>query len=281
MSWRGPLCFLARSLYAGFFLITSIYCLLAYIPFTYQQVVVGQLLPWLTTFVRLHPYLYWGALAVVVPTLLPDWKRARSSTIAFFVGMAAAGVALLMHPVLASLENNITSIYWCLASLLPLAAIAIPDWAGRAGAVRWSEAEAGESHRLFAAAWMSALYLTFLYALALYLRARLAHSVRFSPSQWAWAVSWSLLSHLVFFMAIFIVLDLMVGLAGLLRQKRRAEFLGATLVAAALLWLVFRSLVFPPLSFRGWLADGVAAALAFSLVVFATGVSARLVRAGD
>jgi hypothetical protein len=281
MSWRGPAFFLARCLYSGFFLITSIYCLLAYIPFTYQQVVVGQLLPWLTTFVRLHPYLYWAALAVVAPTVLPGLKRARATTIAFFVVMAAAGVALLVHPVMAGLENNLTSIYWCLLALVPLLAVAVLDWISHAGAVRWSEAETGEGHRIFAAAWMSALYLTFLYALALYLRARLAHSVRFAPKQWAWSVGWSALSHLVFFMAIFIVLDLMVGLAGLLARKRRAEFLGSTLVAAALLWLVFRALVFPPISFRGWLADGVAAALALSLVAFATGVSLCLVPGGD
>ena len=281
MSWRGPLFFLARLLFAAFFLITSIYCLLAYVPFTYQQVVVGQLLPWLTTLVGIHPYLYWGALAVLAPTLLAPWKRARKTTIVFLAAMAAGGVALLLHPVLAGLENNLTSAYWCLAAMLPLLWVAILDWMAHAQALRWSGAETAEGRRLFRAAWMSALYLAPLYTLVLYVRAHLAHSLRFSAEQWAWAAGWSGLSHLLFFLAMFIVLDLAVAVAGLSRQKRWAEFVGGTLVALALLWLVFRAIVFPPLSFRGWLADGVAAALAFALVLFSTGVSIRLAHPED
>ena len=134
MSWRGPLFFLARFVFAAFFLITSIYCLLAYIPFTYQQVVVGQLLPWLTTFVRIHPYLYWAALAVVAPTLWSGWKRAPKTTAAFLLAMVAGGVALLLHPVLSGLENDLTSLYWCLAAMLPLLGMAVCDWMGKAWA---------------------------------------------------------------------------------------------------------------------------------------------------
>ena len=281
MSWRGPLFFLARFAFAAFFLITSIYCLLAYIPFTYQQVVVGQLLPWLTTFVRIHPYLYCTALVVVAPTLWAAWKRAPKTTAGFLVAMVGSGIALLVHPVLSGLENNRTSLYGCLAAMLPLLWLAVCDWMGHASALHWADAGGGEGRRLFRAAWMSALYLAPLYTLVLALRAALAHSLRFTGEQWAWAAGWSLISHLLAFMALFIVLDLEVALAGVSRGRRWAEFVGATLVAAALLWLVFRALVFPPLSFRGWLADGVAAALAVSLVTFATGISIRLAHPED
>jgi arylsulfatase A-like enzyme len=281
MKWRGPLFFLARFTYACFFLITSIYCLLTYVPFTYQQVHVGELLPRLTAFVRIHPYVFWLALAVVAPTLVPDLKKSRVVTIGFFVVMAGAGVALVVHPVLRNLGNNITSIYWCLAALLPLLWVAFIDWTGHAEAVPWSPLETSESRRLFQSAWRSALYLAALYALVLYVRGLVAHSMHFSAKQWAWALAWSGLSHLLFFLAMFIVLDLMLGLAGLLTNKRPAEFLGGAVVAAGLVWLVFRSLIFPPLSFHGWLANGVAAALAVVLVAFATGISVRLARADD
>ena len=281
MNWRGPLFFLARFTYACFFLITSIYCLLAYIPFTYQQVHVGELLPRLTAFVRIHPYVYWAVLAVVAPTLVPDLKKTRATTIGFFLAMAAAGIALVVHPVLRNLGNNITSVYWCLAALLPLLWVAVIDWMGHAGAVRWSEAETNEGRRLFHSSWRSALYLASLYALVLYLRGLVAHSMHFSAKQWAWALAWSGLSHLLFFLAMFIVLNLVLEVTGLLARKGLAEFLGGAAVAAGLLWLVFRALIFPPLSFLGWLANGVAAALAVTLVAFATGISVRLARLDD
>ena len=45
---------LARLCVIGFILLSSLFALLAYIPFTYQQVHKGGLLPWLIVFGKLH-----------------------------------------------------------------------------------------------------------------------------------------------------------------------------------------------------------------------------------
>lgn len=42
-----------------FLCIMATYCLLAYLPFTYQQIIQGNLLPWLGVFGRFQPILWW------------------------------------------------------------------------------------------------------------------------------------------------------------------------------------------------------------------------------
>src|SRR6202040_4007759 len=92
----------ARLVVLGFILLSSVYALLAYIPFTYQQVHKGGLLPWLTTFGKIHAQLYWAAFAIACATLAPDLKRARARAlvIGFAAVYAVAGVLLQFFPVM-------------------------------------------------------------------------------------------------------------------------------------------------------------------------------------
>lgn len=274
--------FLGRLEYAAFLLITSLYCLLTFIPFTYQQVHVGELLPWLTAFLHLHPYLYWVALVLVLPTLLTDLKAQRSETATglFLLVAVAAGGLLLLHPLLANLGNDRMSLVWSAAALAPMAWLAGCDWLAKGALLVWVERD-GDDARVFTAAWQSALFVSFLYAAVLWTRSALAHCVQFQARQWVWSLTWSLLSHLLFFMGIFVLLSLATAFAALFAQRRKAELAVVTLVAVALVWTVFRFVVFPPLSFRGWMADGIALELAVVLVAFCTGVSVSLYRAED
>jgi len=69
---------LARLCLCAFVLVTSAYCLLAYIPFTYQWVIKCTLVKWLPVFVSVHPFLYWAVMALVALTLAPDVRNART-----------------------------------------------------------------------------------------------------------------------------------------------------------------------------------------------------------
>jgi len=274
--------FLGRLGYAAFLLMTSLYCLLTFIPFTYQQVHVGELLPWLTAFVHLHSYLYWVALAIVSPTLLADLKAQRSRTatrLFLLVGVAAGGV-LLFRPLLANLGNDRMSLRWSVVALVPLAWLAGCDWLAKGASLVWAEQDEDDG-RVFAAAWQSALFVSLLYSVVLCTRSALTHQIQFPLRQWAWSLTWSLLSHLLLFMGIFVLLGLAAAFAGLFAQRRKVELAAVTLVAVALMWMVFRFVVFSPLSFRGWMADGIALALPVALVAFCTGVSVSLYRAED
>ena len=110
---------------------TSSYCLLAYVPFTYQWVINCTLVKWLPVFVILHPYLYLVVVALASLTLIPDLKSNRKPRLAigFIICHAIAGVALLIHPLLSNLSNDDRSYYWSLVSLIPLVWLALIDHA--------------------------------------------------------------------------------------------------------------------------------------------------------
>src|SRR5476651_252923 len=104
--------FLARLLFLTYVLFTASYCLLCYIPFTYQQVHVGELLPWVTQLSHWHAILFWPALSAALLTILPDLKGGPSRYLA--LGFAGSGVlvgaALLIHPLLPNLTNDFSSL---------------------------------------------------------------------------------------------------------------------------------------------------------------------------
>src|SRR5437588_11347470 len=101
----------ARAIFVGFYLLSALYCLLAYLPFTYHQVHAGGLLPWLDEFVRIQPWLNLAAVAVCVPLLFEPWKKgglARWLAAGLGVFELALGVTFIVHPVLPSLANDST-----------------------------------------------------------------------------------------------------------------------------------------------------------------------------
>src|SRR5690348_7765016 len=61
------LTFASRFVFAVFLLLTTIYCVLAYVPFTYQQIIVAAPMAWLIAFAKFHQWIYWLALAIAAP----------------------------------------------------------------------------------------------------------------------------------------------------------------------------------------------------------------------
>ena len=98
----------SRLLFGGIGLLTSFYCLLAFVPFTYTHFLQFPHFSWLVFFVRFHPPLYLVSLALVAATLIADLDRPRSRNraLAFLLPSSALGVVLLIDPLLASLPND-------------------------------------------------------------------------------------------------------------------------------------------------------------------------------
>src|SRR5579864_4933302 len=101
--------FALRGAFILFFLLSSLYCLLAYIPFTYQQVHKGRLIPALNQFGQWHHLLYWLALALIVPVVGYDSREARRRGFLFLLAMAAAGLLILVLKPLANMEGGLPS----------------------------------------------------------------------------------------------------------------------------------------------------------------------------
>ena len=262
-----------RVLVVLFILLTSIYCLLAWIPFTYQQVVKGGLLPALTVFVKWHPQIYWVIFTLAAFTLLADLRRPKTRwlAMAFLAVHGACGLWLSAHPLLASLRNELRSFYWSLITLAPLAWLAAIDWAGHWGEIEWAEFQRAEDRRIFQAAWRAAVFLSVVYAGVYQLRS----TVPIGATGSLVALASTLLSHLTILFGIFVGLNLLRSAASLTPWPSQVEFALSNVLAGGIVWAVIRVLVFKPISFDGSLAAISATALSVCVMATISGFSLR------
>lgn len=266
----------ARLLFGLFFLMTSSYCLLAYIPFTYQWVVKCTLVKWLPVFVKLHPFLYWIVLVPAGATLVPDLRRSQTRRLAggFIVFHAAAGMMLLFHPLLSNLANDDRSFCWSLISLFPLLWIAAIDYAGRFSERTWAPTD--DEHLTLSTAVLAAVFLSLLYLVMFYVRFASTAGVQLRSSEFMVASSWSLASHVLLFTLTFVGFRLIGSFASRFARPSKIEFLICNLLIAFVLALVVRKMILSALTFNNPLADFFSVAVSFSSVAFISGLGVRL-----
>lgn len=260
-----------------FFVLTSAYCLLAYIPFTYLQFLRHDLVPWIAFFAAWHHWLYWPAAGLACLTV---WGGAKRLTAGFLVISGAVGVVLVVRPVLPSLGNDAASGALGLAALVPVLWVAAIDLAAAKGTLVWSWAGAGEDRRLFWTAVQSALFLAFVHAGIFFLRTRGAAGAGLVPAQAFAALVFSVVLHLVAFASIFVVLSLVRGLAPFAMKPARCEFWLTALLLAGIIAFTSRRLIFAAISFAGRAADLFALAIGVTLAASLAGLALKLLAAG-
>jgi hypothetical protein len=271
----------ARLMFVIFFLMTSSYCLLAYVPFTYQWVINCTLVKWLPVFVTLHPYLYCVVVALVGLTLIPDLRDSGTRRLAIgFIGChVIAGASLLVHPLLSSLANNDRSYYWSLISLIPLLWLALIDHTATNRDRKWSQSRDG--HITISTVLMAAGYVSLLYAGSIYLRFGWTGGVPLRLSELVVGLSASLASHLFLFTLAFLGFRLIRSFAARFDSGARIEFLLCNCVVALLGVLLIRLMILPALTFSNRSADLFAIAVSFSVVALMSGLSLRLQPANE
>lgn len=274
MNWRLGLIFTGRIVFALFCVLTSVYCLLAYIPFTYFHFLQFRHISSLTFFVEHHQFIYWVALAMVTATLSGDLHRERTRKLSFvFVTIhALVGVLLLVRPLLVNLQNDALSFVWSLVALEPLFWLAAIDFLGQQDGLTWAETDAKDDHRTFRAALLAALFVTLLYALISIVKQTAGAG---APGKLL-AIAWSLAGHLLIFMAVFVALNLLRALARLFHQSARAEFWLCALFGAALLALALNHTTLSAISLTGGPANAYSLLASGGLMALIAGLALRL-----
>src|SRR3954471_13418761 len=83
-----------RIVNAVFFLATTIFAILTYSPFAYEQFIQPNMIAWLSNFVFLHTDFYWLALCITLLTLAPTLKSGAGRALAWAAwAYLAVGVA--------------------------------------------------------------------------------------------------------------------------------------------------------------------------------------------
>ncbi|MBZ5638559.1 MAG: sulfatase-like hydrolase/transferase [Acidobacteriia bacterium] len=270
---------LARLAFGAFWLLTAAYCVMAYVPFTYVQVIQSDVVPSLNTFARLHPYLFWAALAAAGLTMREDVRRpaTRVAAVGFLAASAIAGVTILFHPLLASLTNDASSLGWAFVALVPPVWLAALDVLGHGTRIAWGRASDGEDRRLFHASLWSGLFLACLYGAIFELRFGAdPAAIGLSAPECRAALLLSLASHVMLMLAAFTALVLMRSIAAVFASSALVELAFFLLFAVLLLASVLRSIVLSAISLRGVSATAVATAVAVATVAAEAGVACRI-----
>jgi hypothetical protein len=256
---------------------TSSYCLLAYIPFTYRWVINGTLVMWLPAFAKYHTAIYWLALIGVLPTLRGSGNRraARALVRGFVAFHIIAGAALIAHPLLPGLRNAMASYYWGLLWLVPLVWLGAIDYLCKGGALRASRAASDYplNIRTFV---LSASFLALLQSSVSYLRYGASGLLPLKRSEWTVAIIWELASYCLAFSIGLVVLSLLRSFARRFAAAAAIEFAACNVMMALALGLVVRGLVLPAMSFSDRLASRFAIAFACAVVISFSGLSLRL-----
>jgi Sulfatase len=247
----------------AYFLVTSLYCLLAFLPYTYCAFIKTPPYAWMPFLVHHQAGLYWLAIAAVVAAgwPLPAPPARMLAGIGF---LAAAGIYLSWRPFLLGLPSNTAAYAWSLISLLPLTAIAF--WQSRSA----KPDDGPEDTPLFgfSAALLVAFVVSLIYGMGAKVRdygETQSLALRWQDAEIA---LWSFISHAALAIAALSALNLIFLLArrSTRPQRVRRGLVGALI--AAVLSIVLARFLGGAMSFDGWAAYVYASVFALTLTLW-------------
>lgn len=251
---------LIRVTWAGFLIVSSIYCLLAYLPYTYFAFIKAPAYPWMPWLAAHHGALF--LIGVVALAFLAFLEGANRKDWGILGVLFFAGVALSVHPLLGTLRND-TSAYlfgiFCIVALPITAMLGESPFAAEQGS---NPVPIGYRIPVLGAASLAIVYL---------LGVRFAthsHSEIFAGLRWAGLLTWTLTAHITVAVVLVSVLNFISAFSARFRRAqlvRLSTIFGLTAILA--FWALVR-LLSSALSFDGWLAWAYAAAMSASVAFY-------------
>ena len=254
LAWPGFF-FTVRLLFAAFILLTSVYCLLLYIPFAYLGFLRDPAMNWIFVFVQFHAAAYTVLLAGAALSLVPAMRaeNTRVSAIGFVLLNAIFCAYQLAGHGLATVTPNIFSFLWSMAALFPLVWLIAIDLQSIDHQALWAYYDRSEPLNL-GTSLVAAFAVTFAFAIAgVFLEFTHAQRVRAADSLGAFVAS--LLFHAGIFSTFGIGAYLLAQVCRRLPWPRRAYAIASWLVCWILCAQVLRAIVLPSISFEGRLAN--------------------------
>ncbi|MBI3130134.1 MAG: sulfatase-like hydrolase/transferase [Acidobacteria bacterium] len=234
----------ARLAFLGLFLLSGVYCLLAYNPFTYQAVLKFNMVSWLPTFIRWQPAL---TLGVVLLNATLDGVHRQGTALkrrVFYALLALAALALLFHPLLPRLENGLASFAYALAFLGSALALLLLDFTEQAPRLPPLRRDTDQGFRLLLAALGTALFLSVLFLSVARLKAG-------PGSVGLVMVLWSLGAHLLAALMGAVALLALQGLARSLRMDLGLELRFTLLAGTVAGAVILHQVAFTAIAFTG------------------------------
>jgi len=249
-----------------YFVLTSLYCLLAFLPYTFCAFIKTPPYAWMPWLAQHQAALYWSAIAAALISLWP-WQKDKRTWIGIGL-LFAAGVYLTLRPFLPGLENNSAAYAWSLIALLPLIGIAVWQSAGAAGQRGLQGIDSVRLPFGFSAGLLVAVVVSVIYSVGARVRVYSdSHTLAFHWQDAAVAF-WSLVSHLALAIVVLSTLNLIFLVAAKTTKPQvvRRGLVGA-LITVVLSFVLARFLG-NAMSFFGWSAYLYASAFAITLTLW-------------
>jgi hypothetical protein len=251
---RTCLTTVARLGWGIYLLLTSVYCLLAFLPYTYVAVIKEPPYEWIPWFANHEALLYFVALAGVATVM-----RRRWSVLLWIL----PGVYLTARPFLPTIQDNWTAYGWSLMALLPLALVAAVEL--RRHGSKSADGAMRQSHLPYSTALMIAAAVCGIYILSNVVRGYIENRTWHFDAGSVELTAWSLISHMLLAIIVVSVLNLMRVASATFKLL---ALLLTAIMSFIVLWIVSYRFLNSALSFGGWAAHVYAASLAGALTLW-------------
>lgn len=270
---------LLKLLVGLYFVLVSLYCVLAFLPYTYCALIKAPPYAWMPWFAHHQAALYWVAAAATTVC----WRAGRKSLRwEFRIGLGAlacGGLFLSVRPFLPALQSNAAAYWWSLASLAWLIALTRWDKIARGRTEPDSLQSIDNSLFAYSASVLAAAVICIVYfggaRLSIY---RESGAVSFHVADVALGL-WSLVSHIVLAIAVLSALNLIRLLAARTPWPTTVRRTLTGTAIAVSLWIALARFLDSAMSFGGWRAQVYAASLAVTLTLWGFWVVLPLVSA--
>lgn len=242
-------------------MLTSLYCLLSYLPYTYYAVIKAPPDAWIPWFVTHHVQIYW---LLLLCTAGAYWSEKRTRQFSIFYGaFILGGILLALHPFLFQLKSDFSAYAWCIASLIPLGFMAlfqvIADWPHDSG-----RPQSWVSYFPVVLAASTVCLITALGTRLKYHQAGQSLNVHLKDFELG---LWSLVTHVVLAILVVSLLNLIFALAQRTAYQRAITLLTVALAVFAVLGVSLENFLDSALSFHGWFSILYALLLAATIVL--------------
>lgn len=259
---------IAKAVWGVYLLLTSVYCLLAFLPYTYVAVIKAPPYAWMPWFANHQAILYWVALGLLAIACWPK-DRTRGSFLLTSL-LVVFGIYVVVRPFLPGLQDNWTAYGWSLAALAPLLLVAGFDILRRWPAATFNSDDFSFPYSIGI---IIAIAIALLYGIAAelhrYIDDRL---VRFTLAG-AELTAWSVISHILLVIILISILNLILMGSHRTRWPRSVFLLLVGTTVFALLWKILLGFLKSALTFEGWPAHFYAATLAASLALWSASLA--------
>jgi hypothetical protein len=241
---------LLKVAWGAFLALTSLYCLLAFLPYTYYSLIKAPAYSWVPWFVRHHALLYWMTAGAAAFAYRP--RKNRAGYLASFGIVVLFGIFASVKPFLAAIGNTRTA-YW--GAVVALWAIVLVASACGLGDRTDRENDTPRANQL---SYTTGVFLAAAIAL---LSAAGAHTRIYSETRafdWHISDSYSIFQSVATHVVVAVILISILNLARIAAARTaRPKLIGRGLIALlvfGVLWGLSVRFLESALSFEGWAA---------------------------